>query len=147
MAADRQETQCLVTVATLSCIFHILAALTLIVRRLYRGADMGAASGEASLETWTYSAVWAQFSAMVLWLGATRRSVVLRWTGLGLLLATSAKVFLGDMARLDGVIRAASFLGLGGVWCSWRWPSAKRPRALRRLATLPPTSARAPKPA
>jgi uncharacterized membrane protein len=40
---------------------------------------------------------------------------MLRGLGLTLLLATTAKVFLFDMARLEGVVRAASFLALGIV--------------------------------
>jgi uncharacterized membrane protein len=104
-----------VEVAALACVLDLFAATTLIVRRLFRGADMAPALREAGLETWTYSAVWALFSAIVLWTGTAKQSPILRWAGLGLLLATTAKVFLIDMARLDGVIRAASFLGLGGI--------------------------------
>ncbi|HVK80152.1 MAG TPA: DUF2339 domain-containing protein, partial [Verrucomicrobiae bacterium] len=100
---------------TLACVLQLFVATTLIVRRLFRGEQMAPALQEASLETWTYSAVWAIFSAIVLWTGTATRNALLRWTGLALFLVTTAKVFLIDMARLDGVIRAASFLGLGGV--------------------------------
>ncbi|UPT63230.1 MAG: DUF2339 domain-containing protein [Hyphomonadaceae bacterium JAD_PAG50586_4] len=101
--------------ALLACVLDLFITLTLVVRYLFRGPEMTPALREASLETWTYSAAWALFSAVVLWVGTARKNAVLRWAGLGLLLMTTAKVFLLDMARLDGVIRAASFLGLGGV--------------------------------
>ena len=100
---------------TLASVLQLFVASTLTVRRIFRGADMAPAFRDASLETWTYSAVWALFSAIVLWTGTATRNAMLRWTGLALFLVTTAKVFLIDMARLDGVIRAASFLGLGGV--------------------------------
>jgi uncharacterized membrane protein len=46
---------------------------------------------------------------------AARREVDLRWAGLAVLLLTTAKVFLFDMAQLEGVVRAASFLAVGGL--------------------------------
>lgn len=97
----------------------VLAALqvailvTLGVRMAFRGLDLAPAQAEARLETWVFSAVWALYGLAVMILGVRRHEIALRWTGLALLLLTTAKVFLFDMARLDGVIRAASFLALG----------------------------------
>jgi uncharacterized membrane protein len=48
-------------------------------------------------------------------MGVRRSDIALRWTGLCLLLFTTAKVLLFDMARLDGMVRAASFLALGAL--------------------------------
>jgi uncharacterized membrane protein len=45
--------------------------------------------------------------------GARWHDRTIRWTGLALLLGTTAKVFLFDMATLQGVVRAGSFLALG----------------------------------
>ena len=70
---------------------------------------------EASLETWTFSAIWALYGLAALAIGAGRRDLSLRGFGLAVLLGTTAKVFLFDLARLEGVVRAASFLALGAV--------------------------------
>lgn len=98
-----------------AAVVELFAALTLLIRYLYRGSEMRAALREASLETWTFSALWAVYGVGVLALGARRRDPALRWIGLLLLLSTTAKVFLFDMARLEGVVRAASFLALGAL--------------------------------
>jgi uncharacterized membrane protein len=89
--------------------------LTLLVRYAFHGAAMRAPLREASLETWTFSAVWALYGLTALAAGASRRDLSLRGLGLVVLLATTVKVFLFDMAQLEGVVRAASFLALGAV--------------------------------
>jgi uncharacterized membrane protein len=94
---------------------HLFVALSLAIRRLYQGGDMRAALEAGSLETWTYSALWAVFGAGVLGYGAVRKDPALRWSGLAVLLFVTGKVFLFDMSQLEGVVRAASFLGLGAV--------------------------------
>jgi uncharacterized membrane protein len=94
---------------------HVFVALSLIVRWLFHGADMRASMEGSSLETWSYSALWALFGAGVWALGARRGDAALRWSGLGLLLLVTAKVILFDTATLSGVIRAASVIGLALV--------------------------------
>jgi len=93
---------------------HVFVALTLIVRATFHdGALAPGAAGGAEL--WTYSAVWALFGAGALAYGALRDDAVLRWCGLAVLFATAAKVFAFDTARLSGIIRVASLLGLAAV--------------------------------
>ena len=92
---------------------ELFVFLTLIVRYVFHGGAMRAALREASLETWTFSVVWAVYGLAVLAAGASRKDAPLRGLGLAILLATTLKVFLFDLARLEGVIRAASFLALG----------------------------------
>ena len=101
--------------ATVAAGLEIFVLVTLIVRYGFHGVAMRAALHEASLETWTYSAVWALYGLMVLAIGARQRLIALRWLGLAILLLTTGKVFLFDMAQLAGVIRAGSFLALGVV--------------------------------
>jgi uncharacterized membrane protein len=113
--ARRDGRQALARVAVAVTGAEVFALITLIVRYAFHGSAMRAPLREASLETWTYSAVWALYGFAVLALGASRRDLMLRGLGLTLLLATTAKVFLFDMARLEGVVRAASFLALGAV--------------------------------
>jgi len=117
-------------VATVAVVAHLFVAATLVVRRLYHPADMSTGA-IGSVEMWVYSAVWALFGAGVFWLGMRRGDPLLRWIGLGLLLLTTFKVFLFDMARLSGVIRVGSFVGLGLVLLAIAW-------AARRFAATPP---------
>lgn len=110
----------LVPASLAACAAHLFVAATLVVRWLYHGEAMSSAqSGEAEL--WVYSAVWALFGAAALGLGTLRNDPVLRWIGLAALLLTTVKVFFIDTARLSGVIRAASFLGLGAIAAATTW--------------------------
>lgn len=102
-------------VARAATALQVFLLLSLAIRFAFRGLDMHPAVAEARMETWTFSAIWALYGVGVLILGARREDIVLRWTGLALLLATTAKVFLFDMARLDGMVRAGSFLALGAL--------------------------------
>lgn len=93
---------------------HVFVALTLLARASFHGGALDAGGAEGA-ELWTYSAIWALYGAGVLALGAVRDDAALRWCGLALLFATAGKVFAFDTARLSGVIRAASLLGLAAV--------------------------------
>lgn len=69
--------------------------------------------GEA--EAYAYSAAGLVYAALLLAGGVMRRQASLRYAGLGLLVAVTLKVFLIDMASLEGVWRGLSFLGLGAA--------------------------------
>ena len=58
------------------------------------------------------SIAWAVYALLLLGLGVRRGLGALRWASLALLLLTIAKVFLMDLAHLDGLYRVASMLGL-----------------------------------
>ena len=99
-----------------ACAVGVLFVLvSLIVRYGFHGPAMGASIDAGGLETWTFSAVWAAFGLVVLSLGSARKDVVLRWAGLVVLLLTAGKVLLFDLAKLEGVVRAASFLAVGAL--------------------------------
>ncbi len=66
-------------------------------------------------ESWGYSVVTILFATAMLVAAALRRSAVLRYGGLGVLMLAVAKVFIFDLAGLEGVWRATSFLGLGAA--------------------------------
>ena len=68
------------------------------------------------LETWTFSALWAVFGLVTLSLGTVRRNPTVRWVALAVLMATAAKVLIFDLARLEGIVRAASFLAVGALF-------------------------------
>lgn len=93
----------------------VFALLNLVVRLCFRGYDMRPTLKEASLETWAFSAAWGVYGFGLLVYGAARRSSDLRGAGLAVLMVTLAKIFLFDMSRLDGIIRAASFLAVGAL--------------------------------
>ncbi len=103
-------------VALAAAVGTLFALLTLLIRYAFHGADMHTATPGGGLETWTFSALWAVFGLAVLSLGAARKDMVLRWAGLAALLFTAAKVILFDLARLEGVTRAASFLAVGALF-------------------------------
>ena len=102
--------------ALASAVGTLFVLLTLLIRYAFHGADMRAAAGGEGLETWTFSALWAVFGLAVLGLGAGRKDIVLRWAGLVTLMFTAAKVVFFDLARLEGVTRAASFLAVGALF-------------------------------
>lgn len=88
--------------------------LSLMVRHAFHGSrlDIGPVY---DAENWTYSAVWLAFGLLLLAAGITFGSQMVRAAS-GLVIAlVVTKVFLFDMAALTGVLRAASFLGLGAV--------------------------------
>lgn len=102
--------------ATAGTVGVLFALMTLLIRWVFHGGAMSVSTPGGGLETWTFSALWAVFGLAVLSLGSARRDVALRWAGLAVLLFTAAKVMLFDLARLEGVIRAASFLAVGALF-------------------------------
>ncbi len=60
----------------------------------------------------TMSVAWALYGIGLLALGLVRRSTALRFASLGLMLLTSGKVFLYDLAQLQDLYRVASLVGL-----------------------------------
>ncbi|MCA4910709.1 MAG: DUF2339 domain-containing protein [Methylobacterium sp.] len=92
------------------------AYVSLAVRRLFHGADIGLIRNPTSeAELWTYSAVWLALGLALLAAGLLRGSRALRLVSAGFILPTVAKVFLVDMSGLEGAWRAMSFIGLGGA--------------------------------
>jgi uncharacterized membrane protein len=86
--------------------------VSLAVQHAYQGQVLsGAAQSDA--EFYSYSVAWLGFALVLLALGIYRQAAMLRYASLAVLLITVAKVFLLDMADLTGLLRVASFLGLG----------------------------------
>jgi uncharacterized membrane protein len=98
-----------------AALIEAFGLVSLIIRFAFHGAAMRTPLLEASAETWTYSAVWAVFGLTVLITGSRAHRQTLRWMGLAVLLGTTLKVFMFDMATLSGVVRAASFIMLGAL--------------------------------
>ncbi|MBV9554064.1 MAG: DUF2339 domain-containing protein [Alphaproteobacteria bacterium] len=92
--------------------------LTLEVRHAFHGEFitvnlLGPSTGDA--EWYSYSAAWLAFAGVGLAAGLIRRDEWLRRVSLGGIGLVVAKVFLSDMAQLEGALRALSFIGLGGA--------------------------------
>ena len=88
--------------------------MTLEVRRLSHGDDVGLWSSPfLGGESWAISGAWLAYGAGLMAAGIVLASQRLRIMALSVLTVASAKVFLLDMAGLDGLWRVASFLGLG----------------------------------
>jgi uncharacterized membrane protein len=98
-----------------------LAYLTLEVRRLFHGPIMGPLGAITDAEQYTYSAVWLVFGVVLLLVGIFLRSKPARLASAAVVTLTIAKVFLVDMAGLQGVYRALSFIGLGLVLVGIGW--------------------------
>ena len=85
----------------------------------------------SDVEWYAYSTVWLAFAGAVLAISLYRGNEWLRRAALAGIGLVAAKVFLSDMAELEGVLRALSFLGLGGVLIGIGY-------AYRRLRPLQP---------
>ncbi len=64
-------------------------------------------------ESYAYSVAWILFSVATLFVGIARKQVSIRHAAMAVLALSVVKVFVFDMASLEGVLRAASFFGLG----------------------------------
>jgi uncharacterized membrane protein len=108
--------------------------VTLMVRHAFHGAVLDAWS-LLDAENWSYSAVWLLFGIGLLMAGIFTRSSMVRAASGLVIAAVVCKVFLFDMAALTGVLRAASFLGLGAALIAIG-------RLYQRLLTRAPRMAR-----
>ncbi|MGF1543181.1 MAG: DUF2339 domain-containing protein [Parvularculaceae bacterium] len=146
LAARRAGAKIQSRLCALAAAFMAYGYAILAVRHGFHAPDLSAGRIVAA-ESWAYSIMTIAFSSLVLVVGAVRRADFFRYAGLAGLALAIAKVFVVDMASLDGVWRASAFLGLGaaliGVAVFYRRIFAGRDgeggagRALRRRATTP----------
>ncbi|MFS8037618.1 DUF2339 domain-containing protein [Xanthobacter sp. AM11] len=97
-----------------------LAYLAFEVSRLFQGPVLRA-DAITSAEWYAYSAAWLVFGILLLGLGLWRGARTLRLASAAVMVVTVLKVFLSDMADLEGVLRAVSFIGLGLVLVAMGW--------------------------
>jgi uncharacterized membrane protein len=103
----------LLTEATASIL--AFAWLSFEVRHLFDPGFERPGLGAEGLELYAYSIAWLLFGVVLLALGFLRRQAALRHAGMVLVCIVVAKVFLIDMAGLQGLLRVLSFLGLGAA--------------------------------
>jgi uncharacterized membrane protein len=89
--------------------------LSLEIRHAFQGNIIVLWRTTSDAEWYAYSAAWLVFAGIGLAAGLLRRDDWLRRVSLAGVGLVVAKVFLSDMSELEGVLRALSFLGLGGV--------------------------------
>jgi uncharacterized membrane protein len=89
--------------------------VTLTVRRFWQGEFIPYWKGFEQAETYSYSVAWLAIGVGLLALGSRFDARSLRIASAVIVMLTVAKVFLIDMANLEGVLRALSFIGLGFV--------------------------------
>jgi uncharacterized membrane protein len=118
--------------AAVTAIALALVYLTLEVRRIFQGPVIaGFAASDA--EQYTYSAVWLVFGVALLLAGIALKSQPARFASAAVVILTVAKVFLYDLAGVQGVFRALSLICLGltlmGIgWLYQRLLFPPRPR-------------------
>ena len=104
----------------MTAIVLMLAYLTLEVRTLFQGRMLsGGIMSDA--EDYTYSAVWLAFGVALLLVGIVLHSQPARLASAAVVILTIAKVFLLDLAGVQGIFRALSFIGLGLVLIGIGW--------------------------
>jgi len=97
----------------IAAIAFLFAFVTLETRRVFQGAVIWFSLPTSQAEWYAYSAVWLVLGLMLLAYGLWRRSTPMRLASGLFVLASVVKVFLFDLAGLEGILRAASFIGLG----------------------------------
>ncbi len=89
-----------------------LIFVSLEIRHLWQGRlDIDLPTSEGEL--YTYSAVWLVLAVAAILIASRRRMTTAYKGGMALLMVVIAKLFLVDMAGLEGLLRVASFMGLG----------------------------------
>jgi uncharacterized membrane protein len=102
------------TIARALAAVYAFAWVTLEIRHLFHD-KVGLFGGSTEAEWYAYSVAWLAFAGAMLAFGLVYRSEWLRRLGLVGVAFVVGKVFLSDMAELSGVLRALSFIGLGGA--------------------------------
>ena len=90
----------------------MLIFISMEIRHLWQGAlDITLPTRDGEL--YTYSAVWLLLAVAAILYASRRQLEPLYKGGMALLILVIAKLFLVDMAGLEGLWRVASFMGLG----------------------------------
>jgi uncharacterized membrane protein len=88
---------------------------TLETRRFFETELIGWTHRASETENYAYSAVWLVLGIVLLAIGLWRDSREVRLASGFFVVAAVLKVFLYDLAQLEGILRALSFIGLGAV--------------------------------
>jgi uncharacterized membrane protein len=127
-------------VAAVTAIALALVYLTLEVRTVFHGPVL---SGKpvTDAEDYTYSAVWLAFGVALLLGGIALKSQPARYASAAVVILTVVKVFLHDLAGVQGVYKALSFICLGLVLMGIGWLYQRLLFPPRRTDAPPPEPA------
>jgi uncharacterized membrane protein len=103
------------SLASSAAILCLFAYASLEVRRVFQGSAMDIFQGFTQGELYAYSAAWLTLGILILTYGLWQGSREARLASACFVLASVLKVFLIDLASLEGILRALSFIGLGAV--------------------------------
>jgi len=112
---DVEQNKIVALVAEAAASVLAFVYVSLEVRHVFDSGLERAGLGATGLELYAYSIVWLLFGVGLLALGFIRGTSPLRHAGMALVCVVVAKVFLIDMAGLQGLLRVLSFLGLGAA--------------------------------
>jgi uncharacterized membrane protein len=101
--------------ADIAAMILAFAYVSLEVRHFFDPGFSHPGFAASGLELYVYSIAWLLFGVALLALGFIRGTPALRHAGMALVCIVVAKVFLIDMAGLQGLLRVFSFLGLGAA--------------------------------
>jgi len=102
--------------ARISGLVLLFMMANLLLRHGFQGEDLTLhASLTTDAEIYSYSLLWLATSVFCLAYGLITRSIISRVASAVLMAMTIGKVFFYDLAGLEGVLRALSFIGLGLV--------------------------------
>ncbi len=113
--ARRAQPAAFAVAASLVAILLLFAYASLETRRAFQGAAIGFERATSDGEWYALSAVWLLLGLALLAYGVWRGSREARYASAFFVIATTLKVFLFDLAGLEGVLRALSFMGLGAA--------------------------------
>jgi uncharacterized membrane protein len=98
-----------------TCALFVGLLLTVsLVRQAFHGSIFNDAPSTTIEQAWISTSM-AVYGILLLWAGIARRSRILRLSSLVILLLASCKVFLFDLATVQGVYRFATVFGLGAA--------------------------------
>lgn len=101
-------------------LFLLFTFISLNVRYLFHGEYLDSKI-MTNPEVYSYSVAWLILAVALLIAGIIKHDRSLRYASLGLMILTSAKVFLYDAAELEGLYRVFSFFGLGFSLLGLSW--------------------------
>lgn len=104
-----------VTGAALLAIWLLFGYVTLEVRHVFQGANIGFWKETEAAEVWAYSIAWLALGLAFLAYGIVRLSKEARLASAALVILAVVKVFLYDLSGITGLWRALSFICLGAV--------------------------------
>jgi uncharacterized membrane protein len=109
---QRDDEPLLARIAGVAGFVLLFAYITLEVRHAFQGPVLWEWN-RSDAESYAYSVVWLVYAVALLALGIAFTQAFLRYASLAILVIVVLKVFLLDMSDLTGLLRVASFLGLG----------------------------------